>query len=117
MNGTMPPVSLPTIVTPSFLSSLRSHPQLPKHSWYFIAGVTLSVLNRPDEIPKVFTFALDDGADAAATSKPAHAEQLQVARRLREGLVKSAAIAGLPKVRLQGIYLLLFAPPPPPADA
>jgi len=101
--GTMPPINLPAVVTPSFLSSIRGHPQLPRQSWYFIAGVTLSVLNRPDEIPKLFTFALDNGVDPATNARLAHTEQLQVARRLREGLVKSAAIVGLPKVCRKGI--------------
>ena len=82
---------LPSIITPSLLHSLRTYPHLPSYTWYFITGVTLSILNRPDEIPKVFQDALDQ-----APSK--HDEQLRVARRLREALVKAAAIGGLPKV-------------------
>lgn len=62
------------------------------------------MLNRPDEIPKVFSYALEHGADAANDKVPGqkeleHAEQLRIARKLRESLVKSAAIVGLPKVR------------------
>lgn len=94
----MPPLNLPAIVTPSLLSSIRAHPQLPKHTWYFIAGVTLSVINRPDEIPKVFKYAIENGVGPHDSTKPPHAEQLQIVRKLREGLVKSAAIVGLPKV-------------------
>lgn len=93
----MPPPSLPRILSPALLSFLRGHPSLPVHSWYFIAGVTLSVINRPDEIPIVFQHALEKGGGKEGT-KPEHAEQLAIARKMREGLVKSAAIGGLPKV-------------------
>jgi hypothetical protein len=88
---------VPTIITPALLSSVRSYPHLPSNAWYFITGVTLSMLNRPDEIPKVFQHALDKAPPPSSkTSK--HDEQLRIARRLREALVKAAAIGGLPKV-------------------
>ena len=93
----MPPVNLPAIVTPALLSSIRGQPHLPHHSWYFIAGVTLSVLNRPDEIANVFKCAIETGA-GKATVRPEHDEQLQIARKMREALVKAAPIGGLPKV-------------------
>ncbi len=92
----MSPVSLPAIATPALLSSIRGHPQLPLHAWYFITGVTLSVLNRPDEIPKVFQYALEKGP-GRFDSKPQHDEQLEIARKMREALVKAAPIGGLPK--------------------
>lgn len=107
----MPPLNhLPAIITPSLLASIRGHPQLPKHSWYFIAGVTLSVINRPDEIPKVFKFAIEHGVGPTENIKPAHPEQLQIARKLREGLIKSAAIVGLPKT-INGLFALKGATP------
>lgn len=93
----MPPVKLPAFVTPAFLSSIRGHPQLPHHSWYFIAGVTLSVLNRSDEIAQVFQHALETGPGRNHT-EPEYDEQLQMARKMREALVKVAPIGGLPKV-------------------
>ena len=93
----MPPVKLPAILTPALLSSIRGHPQLPHHSWYFIAAVTLSALNRPDEIANVFKCAMETGAGKVST-KPEHDEQLRIARKLREALVKAAPIGGLPKV-------------------
>ncbi|MCJ1477498.1 hypothetical protein MMC13_006170 [Lambiella insularis] len=92
----MPPVSVPGFVTPALLSSIRGHPQLPHHSWYFITGVTLSVLNRPDEIANVFQHALETGPGRSET-EPEHDEQLQMARKMREALVKAAPIGGLPK--------------------
>jgi len=94
----MPPLTLPAVLTPALLSSIRAQPRLPNHTWYFIASVTLSVINRPDEIPKVFNYALEHGVDPLDNAKPNHDEQLKVARKLREGLVKSAAVIGLPKV-------------------
>ena len=93
----MPPT---IVVTPSLLARIRTHPELPNHAWYFIAGVTLSVLNRPDEIATVFRYALEKGPERAER-KPGQAEQLQMARRMREALVKAAPIGGLPKVWLR----------------
>ena len=95
----MPPAVLPSLVTPALLSSIRGQPQLPKHSWYFIAGVTLSILNRPDEIAKIFKIAIEKGPGSSDT-QPEHEEQLKIARRMREALVKAAPIGGLPKVGL-----------------
>ena len=88
---------LPTVLSPALLSSIRTHPHLPRHSWYFITGVALSALNRPDEIPLVFKEALAKGA-GLGDSEPSHSEQLTIARKMREALVKAAPIAGLPKV-------------------
>ncbi|KAI9724820.1 MAG: hypothetical protein M1812_000096 [Candelaria pacifica] len=105
----MPPVSLPAVVTPALLTTIRGHPYLPKHTWYFIAGVTLSVINRPDEIPKVFNYALSNGAGHSDT-KPQHDEQLQIARKLREALIKAAPIGGLPKA-INALFSLKFATP------
>ncbi|KAK4227059.1 hypothetical protein QBC38DRAFT_205613 [Podospora fimiseda] len=82
--------SLPAIITPTLLSSLRSHPNLPAHTWYCIAATTLSQLNRPDEIPKVYQFALQN-------APPDREEKLRISRRIREALVKAAAVGGVPK--------------------
>ncbi|KAL8828675.1 MAG: hypothetical protein Q9191_002449 [Dirinaria sp. TL-2023a] len=92
----MTPSALPRIVSPSLLSYLRGHPQLPPHTWYFIAGVTLSAINRSDEIPLVFEHALEKGGGKEERI-PQHDEQLVIARKMREGLVKAAVISGLPK--------------------
>jgi hypothetical protein len=89
--------SFPPILSPAFLASLRSHPSLPKHSWYFIAATALSVINRPDEIPRVYKYALDNGlSDTEPT--PGHDEQLKISRRIREALIKVSAIGGVPRV-------------------
>ncbi|MCJ1235300.1 hypothetical protein MMC14_003267 [Varicellaria rhodocarpa] len=92
----MPAMILPSLITPALLSSIRRHPQLPSHSWYFIACVTLSMLNRPDEIPKVFNHVIERGA-GNVDSAPGHEEKLKIARKTREALVKLAPIGGLPR--------------------
>ncbi len=95
--------SLPAIITPTLLSSIRSHPSLPGHTWYFIAAITLSQLNRPDEIPKVYQHALHHGP-SAADSLPSQDEKLAISRRMREALIKIAPVGGVPKVITYFIY-------------
>ena len=92
----MPP-HLPSLLTPSLLASIRNQPHLPSHAWYFVTGVTLSALNRPDDIADVVKYALEKGP-GRIDSTPAYDEQLIIARKMREALLKAAAIGGLPKV-------------------
>jgi hypothetical protein len=95
----MPPIHLPNIITPALLSRIRSHPQLPKHTWYIVSSVTLSCLNRPNEIPTILKSAIGkDGDKEKSNVVVSQEDQLKIARRMREGLVKSSAICGLPKV-------------------
>jgi len=106
---------LAPIITPAFLMSIRRHPHLPKQSWYFITATTLSILNRPDEIPKVYKDAIDNWQEETTSpvetngvsrslagstdgSAPLQDAQLTISRRMREALIKSASVAGLPKV-------------------
>jgi hypothetical protein len=98
---------LPPLITPALLAAIRSQPHLPSHAWYFVTGVTLSILNRPDEIPRVFSHALEKGP-ARSDAVPGHDEQLVIARKLREALVKAAAIGGLPKVCIKKKPFSLF---------
>lgn len=103
--NTVPLLSIPvcamppniSIITPALLSTLRGLPHLPRHSWYFVTGVTLSVLNLPHEIPGVFKYAIEKGPGSSDT-KLGHEEQLEIARKMREALLKAAPIGGLPKV-------------------
>jgi hypothetical protein len=62
-----------------------------------VAGVALNTLNLSAEIPTLFKHALENGAGNSDT-KPGHDEKLEIARKMREALVKAAAICGLPKV-------------------
>ncbi len=90
-------LTLPAVITPALLSSIRRHPHLPRHTWYYITATALTALNRPDEIPKVYKHALDHGPDGVDAT-PDHGEQLTISRRMREALLKTAAVVGLPKV-------------------
>ena len=101
----MPPrARLPKIVTPALLSYLRSHSTLPPQTWYYISAVALSALNRPEEIGKVFQTAIEnvgeigDGSVVCTTGNSKEQEQLRIARRMREALVKGGVVLGLPKV-------------------
>jgi len=96
---TMSPVSLVPLLTPALLSSLRTHPRLPRNSWYFITAVTLSILNRPDSIPHVFRYVLERGVGPGEENPLGEEDGLHVVRRMRESLIKSSAVVGLPKVR------------------
>ena len=95
-------------MTDGFLHALRKQPSLPRNTWYFIAGTTLSALNRPEEIPAVYNYAIEnlknDSHDATSLE-----ERLHVARRLREALVKSTAVCGLPKVCTKSLLISSFA--------
>ncbi|KAF3016557.1 hypothetical protein E8E14_012551 [Neopestalotiopsis sp. 37M] len=83
-------------MTPALLSTLRNHPVLPQHSWYIIAASALTILNRPDEIAKVYAFAVEHGIHGAEV-KPNDADKLDISRRIREALIKTSAVGGLPK--------------------
>ncbi|KAK9373043.1 AhpD-like protein [Lipomyces chichibuensis] len=56
-----------TLLTGSILASLRSTPLLAS-SWYYIAAATFSVCNRPEEIPAIFSYAIEH--DAAQYPSP-----------------------------------------------
>ncbi|KAF3760140.1 hypothetical protein M406DRAFT_343296 [Cryphonectria parasitica EP155] len=89
------------IVTPKLLDSLRAQPDLPDDVWYLVIATALCVLNRPEEIRTVYTHAVGAGHGNAGqqngTVIPDDEEQLRIARRMREALLKTSAIAGLPK--------------------
>lgn len=86
--------SHPQVVTPELLDALRSQPDLPDDVWYLVVVVALCVLNRPEDIPVVY-------AHAVARRQLADEEhELAIARRIREALLKTSAIGGMPKVCL-----------------
>lgn len=94
--------TLAPIVTPALIATIRRYPNLPRHSWYFVAATTLSIINRPDEITQIYKYALNNGGldQDQVDSTPNIEEQLAISRRIREAIIKSAAIGGLPKVCL-----------------
>lgn len=108
-------MSLPQVITPTLLSTLRSTPHLPVGTWYLLASTALSTLNRPDEIPHVFRHAIEKGSGPKDT-KPGHEEQLKIARRTREALAKSSAIIGLPKT-INALFALKAVTPENLQDA
>lgn len=77
-----------SILTAQRLAKLAKYPLL-ESSWYFVAAATLSVCNRPDEIPILYKYVLDHTPDRA--------NQEKVTSQFREALLKGAALAGLPK--------------------
>ena len=94
-----------SLVTTSLLHALKTRPNLPAHTWYFTAAVTLSALNLPQEITHVYHAALADAGPLPAASTPSseirrsatHVEHFAISRRMREALTKSTAIVGLPR--------------------
>lgn len=102
------------IITPTLVQSLRARPHLPANTWYFVAGVALSVLNRPEEIPNVLSHAIErrdeipsiGGAPSKSSPSQLSEDASHVTRRLREALIKTVPIAGLPKVRFSWDQLI-----------
>ncbi|KAK7699003.1 hypothetical protein SLS64_012058 [Diaporthe eres] len=102
----------PTAITPRLLDTLRSQPCMPADMWYAVVATTLCVLNRPEDIQAVYKHAVaaDPGAGTAGAVAD-HARQLRIARRLREALLKTSAIGGLPKT-INALQELKKAVPP-----
>ncbi|KAG4411250.1 hypothetical protein IFR04_015611 [Cadophora malorum] len=103
------PRALSSIITPSLLNYMQTHPHLPEHTWYLIAATTLTILNRPDEIRVIFKHALGPGLDRFPVDHP---QQISITRRLREALLKASSVGGVPKT----INALLALKAVTPAD-
>ncbi|KUI60051.1 hypothetical protein VP1G_07308 [Cytospora mali] len=88
-----------TVVTPKLLDSFRSQENLPDDVWYIVVATTLCILNRPEEIQTVYEHAVARGYNDQGQNGVALADsgRLRIARRLREALLKTSAIGGLPK--------------------
>lgn len=93
----MTTMALPNPSATAFLDALRSQPDLPDDVWYLITATALCILNRPEHIPAIYTHAIATHASSSSSSSPAEQEQLRIARRLREALLKTSAIGGMPK--------------------
>ena len=78
-------------MTEAFISAIRKQPLLPRHIWYFVSGVTLSALNRPEEIPAVYTHAIEKGGRSSDTV-PGQDEKMEISRKMRESLIKASAM-------------------------
>lgn len=77
-----------SVLTPTRIAHLSSIPHLAS-TWHFIAAATLSVCNRPNDIPILYEYVMK--------KQSSNEEKLLVSRQIRESLLKGAALAGLPK--------------------
>ena len=97
------------LATPEFLSSLRATyppetPNSPPHLWAIVAAVAYGASNVPEAVPAVFTYALQDlirsQQGAGISGDAAHEEQLLLARKVREAVLQSGLLSGMPRVRV-----------------
>ncbi|KAH0613065.1 uncharacterized protein H6S33_009445 [Morchella sextelata] len=120
------------LATHKLLRAFHHNPALPRHTFYFLASVAFSALNRPDEIPRVWRYALENVAipgsaeedyvrrelAAGGAGKRGEEEEeegresaLVIHRKIREALLKSVVICGLP-VTINALTALSTATPP-----
>lgn len=76
------------ILTPARLQTLSSFPLL-SSNWYYLAAATFSVCNAPEEVPVILEYMLQKTSGQT--------QQFEVAQKIREAILKSAALGGLPK--------------------
>ncbi|KAI0700539.1 hypothetical protein C8T65DRAFT_580280 [Cerioporus squamosus] len=93
------------LATPDFLASLRalypstssSDPNL----WAVVAAVSFSASNIAEAVPLVFHSALDGlvqaQRQAGTPTEAAHSEQLALARKIREAVLQSGLLSGMPR--------------------
>ncbi|KAI0759516.1 hypothetical protein BC629DRAFT_1584329 [Irpex lacteus] len=78
--------------------ALRGSDTVLRNPWYVIAAVAYGSSNRPEAVPVVWQQALEDLKQAQASEQKAdeaaHKEQLLLARRMREGLLKGGLLCG-----------------------
>lgn len=79
-----------SILIPSRLSKLANTPYLADR-WFFIAAAAFSVCNVPEAVPVIYNYAIDNIKDKSPEAK------FDVSQKMRESLLKSAALGGLPK--------------------
>ena len=100
------------LATPDFLASLRalflsnldsastSSSSSNQHLWAIVAAVSFSAANVADAVPLVFQFALDGlvRGQQQPDSDEARSEQLALARKIREAVLQSGLLSGMPRV-------------------
>lgn len=79
-----------SILIPSRLSILANTPHLADR-WFFIAAAAFSVCNVPEAVPVIYNYAIDNIKDKSPEAK------FDISQKMRESLLKSAALGGLPK--------------------
>lgn len=72
--------------------------------WYIVATVAYGSSNRPEGVPLVFQHVLADlkkaQAEQQTPAEAAHKEQLLLARRVRESILKGGLLCGYSRVRI-----------------
>ena len=99
-------------ISPAFLDHLKSlYPQSAEdgpgnvvdNPWYIVAAMAFTSCNRPEVVPLVFKYVHTELLQAqkrySQDETKAYQEQLRLARRVRETLLKGALLCGAPRVR------------------
>lgn len=96
------------LATAEFLDHLKSIYPSPQAStsdavisnpWYLVAAVTFSASNNPKDVVSVFKYALADLKSVQKSNDDGSIkEQLQLARRIREAILQSGLLSGMPRV-------------------
>ena len=72
--------------------------------WYIVAAVSFSASRKPAAVPVVFAFVLREleaaqlAAGVKAQSEEAHAQRFKLASKIREALLHSGQLSGIPRV-------------------
>lgn len=90
------------IISQETLDMIKAHSGLPADCYYFIVAVTIVALNRNEELKTIF--------DDACNGKPQQ-EQYRIVKRIREALIKSAPVIGLPRIIMALVALKAITPP------
>jgi hypothetical protein len=100
------------LLTPALLSTLRSTPNLPANSWYYLSSVAFALLNHPSAIPAIFSHAVNTTPSTTIPTPDApHETPLEILTKTREALLKASAIGGLPAT-INALHALKSVAPP-----
>lgn len=84
------------------LNNLSGTEAVIRNPWYIVAAVSFGSSNRPEGVPVVFQSVLTELKLAQATeglgAEEAHAQQLYLARRVREAILKGGLLCGYSRV-------------------
>ncbi|KAL7282982.1 hypothetical protein ACG7TL_002402 [Trametes sanguinea] len=96
------------LATPAFLDTLKSlypahapstaaHPGALPNPWPLVAAVAFSASNVPEAVPAVFAHALAELRARGTEGGAAREEQRVLARKIREGVLQSGLLSGMPR--------------------